>query len=127
MCDVFLIENNRNLRDTLTEGLAMHGYAVCSKPNGLESIISLIKSCPSLIVYDVEKNEEYDRFKKMLFANKHYQSVPVLLTSSHEIKNWSGTGALDFLEKPYSLKKLLNLVEMGLSKTVNRAISKSPS
>lgn len=110
MCDILLVEDNDNLRDSIREVLDLYGYSVVVKPNGLEAWDSIKKSSPSLIITDFAM-PMLDGGQLIELVKSSSNPIPVILMSAYYREDWPSLGATAFLEKPFHLKILLEHVE----------------
>ena len=120
MADILVVDDELGIRNVLSEILVESGHYVTTAANAQEAK-ELVKNHKfSVVLLDVwmpgmdglELLKEWNREQKLDF--------PVVIMSGHatidSAKEALREGAVDFLEKPISLKKLLNSIDLALIK-----------
>ncbi len=110
---ILLVEDDVDLRDAVSETLSMHGYGVEEAENG-EQALSMMASQPfSMVISDVNM-PRVDGFQLLRKIAGEWPQTPVVIVTAYgnvenavqAIRN----GAVDFMEKPFSIEKLLDIV-----------------
>ncbi len=111
MCDILIVEDNDNLRDSIQEVLELYDYSVVAKPNGLEAWDFIKTSAPTLIITDFSM-PLLDGKQLIDLVQKEIPSPPpIILMSAYYRVDWPSLGAMTFIEKPFHLKTLIKHVE----------------
>jgi len=108
---ILIIDDEKNLRNTLAEILHARGYATLEAGNGAEAIELLRDALPGLILTDWKMpgvgGEEVLRYVR---NNQRLASVPVIVItafgSSHSAIEAVRLGAYDFVTKPFDLEEI---------------------
>lgn len=110
MCDILIVEDSSNLRNSIREALEVHGYTVEARSNGLQAKEFLEFTIPPLIICDVVM-PEFDGKQLLEYVQKNVDPVPsFLFISSFYQKDWQNLGATGFLMKPFSMPALIQTV-----------------
>jgi len=113
---IVVVDDDRDVRETLSEALSDRGYEVTVAPNGLKLIAALQVDKPDLVVLDVMMSW-IDGLKlcRAMKKNESYHDIPVLFVSGRsapsDIQEGMACGAADYLVKPFSLSTFLDRVE----------------
>jgi CheY-like chemotaxis protein len=105
---VLIVEDERDLRDSLQEFLEQEGYAVATAGNGAEALAFLEHERPGLVILDlmmpvVSGDEVYARMQR----DPRFSTIPVLVSTSDPSRAPSGTL---IMKKPINLNRLLGAV-----------------
>ena len=121
---ILIIEDNRDLRENISEMLELAGYNVTSASNGKIGLEKAQSTNPDLIICDVMM-PVLDGFSvlRILSNNSVTASIPfIFLTAKAEKKDFRkgmSLGADDYITKPFDESDLLNTVELRLKKSEN--------
>jgi len=122
--NILVIEDERNIRDTIEDILELMGYNVKTAANGQDGVNSVIESQPDLILCDVNMPilDGFGTLKKVRKI-KDANGIPfVFLTarvSEKDFREGMNLGADDYLTKPFTKDELLHVVETRLAKRAN--------
>ena len=117
-----LIEDNKAVRENITEILELDNYEVLSAPNGKVGVDLATKDLPDLIICDIMM-PELDGYGvlHMLSKNAKTSAIPfIFLTAKAEradFRKGMEMGADDFITKPFDDIELLNAVQTRLRKS----------
>jgi len=107
---ILLVEDDPDIRDTMSELLELEGYRMVTSPNGREALAQLQHmQRPCLILLDVMMPimDGY-AFMKGMRANGRLADIPVVVTSaSHKPPE----GACAYVPKPIDVDRLLAVVK----------------
>ncbi len=123
---VLIIEDNQNVRENLSEILALSGYETVTATNGKEGVQAALKELPDLILCDVMM-PELDGYGVLRILSKApgFSHVPfIFLTAKTEladVRRGMTLGADDYITKPFDDVELLDTIEMRLSKASTSA------
>lgn len=101
----------------VAEMLRYAGFAVVQARSGAEAVSLARQERPDLILMDVMMPDLDGRDAcKVLKMDQSLREVPVILVSSADERDvhWSGAGADGFLQKPFSIRALPDLVRRHL-------------
>jgi len=120
MARILVIDDNENIRETLTEILALHNYAVSSASNGEEALALIEQNRPDLIITDLimpekggisvirEVGQKYPDIKIFAISGGWIGPKEQFLNTAKEL------GALRTFAKPVNWEELKNAVESEL-------------
>ena len=107
---VLLIDDEKAVRETLSEILADEGYAVTSVASGEEGLRRLLEERFDVVFLDVWLRDK-DGLAVLEAAGPRTSEVPVVMISGHANVETAvravRLGAYDFLEKPLSLERVV--------------------
>lgn len=125
---IFIVDDEIEIRRSLKNILEDESYNVEEFATGKALLKQLSKERPALVLLDVWLGKE-DGLEVLNECKKIYPMLPVVMISGHgtiEIAvNATKRGAIDFLEKPLSINKVLDTINSTLqikendSKTLN--------
>ena len=127
MYTILLIEDDKEIIDTLSELLKLEDYNVITAPDGRKGIASAIRNVPDLIICDIMM-PEIDGYEvlKTLRQQPSTFSIPFLFLTAKvektDQRQGMTLGADDYIMKPYEEEDILNAIESRLKK--NREIKK---
>jgi len=118
---ILLVEDDADLREAVSETLSMAGYPVDEAGNGEEALVKLGARAYSMVISDVNmpRMDGFQLLRKM--AGEWPQMPVVIVTAYGNVENAVQAirnGAVDFLEKPFSIEKLLEVVRKYVPETV---------
>lgn len=122
MKKILLIEDNKAVRENITEILELDNYTVLAAPNGKVGVDVATKELPDLIICDIMM-PELDGYGvlHMLSKNAKTSAIPfIFLTAKAEradFRKGMEMGADDFITKPFDDIELLNAVQTRLRKS----------
>lgn len=121
MKTILVIEDERPIRENITEILELSDYAVLPVDNGAEGILSALKHSPDLVLCDVMM-PEMDGYTvlELLKESPETDDIPfVFLTARAErndLRRGMELGADDYLTKPFTPEELLKAIDSRLVK-----------
>ncbi len=120
---VFIVEDEPDLRDTLTYNFENEGFTVKSFSNGESFLKSLAKNKPNLVILDLMLPgiSGLDVCRELRSDDNFNDIAVVMLTAkSEEIDRIVGfeLGADDYVTKPFSVRELILRVKVLLKKRV---------
>ncbi|OQY20495.1 MAG: Fis family transcriptional regulator [Desulfobacteraceae bacterium 4572_35.1] len=117
MKQILIIDDEKNIRESLMGILQDEGFSTRSAENGTEGILAAQEEKPDLVLLDIwmPGMDGIDTLKKL---RSIYQDLQIIMMSGHATIETAVTatklGAYDFIEKPLSLDKLLLCIQNGL-------------
>ncbi|MCW7504146.1 sigma-54-dependent transcriptional regulator [Leptospira paudalimensis] len=117
---IYILDDEKEIRKSLRVILEDEDYVVEDFSNGKTLMKALSKERPSLLLLDVWVGKE-DGLVILDECKKLFPSLPVVMISGHgtiELAvNATKKGAIDFLEKPLSIEKVIQTIETSIEKT----------
>ncbi|MDO4997133.1 MAG: sigma-54 dependent transcriptional regulator [Neisseria sp.] len=116
--DILIVDDEIGIRDVLSDTLQDEGYTVCLAENAEEARQLRNQTRPAMVLLDIWMPDCDGITLLKEWANNGQLTMPVVMMSGHASIDTAveatKIGALDFLEKPITLKKLLSTVERAL-------------
>src|SRR4029077_365842 len=111
---ILFVEDDRDLRDSVTEVLEQAGYAVTPARDGAHALACLrrIPERPDLILLDVQMpNMDGFEFRRQQMRSPEHAGIPVAgITADESAKDkMASLGLEEFLRKPITIAALLEL------------------
>src|ERR671917_1758689 len=126
MAQILVVDDEIGIRELLSEILADEGHQVMLAESAGDARRLRERSRPDLVLLDIWMPDTDGITLLKEWAAAGQLSMPVIMMSGHATIETAveatRIGALDFLEKPIALQKLLKAVEQGLSKGKNGTI-----
>lgn len=110
---ILVVDDDDDIRETLSEALELAGYAVKTAPHGGEALSLLAEGeKPCLIVLDLMMPvmDGY-AFREEQLRRPELASIPVVMVTASRSVREASTGAATVLFKPFSLGRLMAAVE----------------
>ena len=122
MNKILIIEDEKNIRDTIMEILELNNYEIATAENGLIGIAKALQFKPDLIVCDVMMPEMdgFETLKNIRSINEISNTPFVFLTAKTENRDFRegmNSGADDFLNKPFNTQELLKVIKLRIAKS----------
>ena len=121
MSKILLIEDNNEIRESLSEILLLAGYDVSEARNGKQGVEMATKDLPDLILCDITM-PELDGYGVLYLLHKNPETTTIpfiFITAKSErpdLRKGMEMGADDYLTKPFGRLELLNAIECRLKK-----------
>lgn len=119
MAELLVVDDDRDLRETLAELLRLSGYAVRAAVNGWEGLSMAGAQTPDLIILDVEMPllDGPGMARVLVTRDAGLEKIPIVLVSG--MYDLTAVAAKIrtpyFLAKPYSFETLIELVGRALA------------
>src|SRR5438477_11993880 len=129
---ILVVDDDAELVELLSFNLKQAGYATGTASNGVEAIKKARSIAPDLILLDVMM-PELDGFAvcEILRRDSATASIPIMMLTalSSELGRMAGlgSGASDFLPKPFSPRLLVARIQDLLDKASKSNLSPSPA
>ena len=117
MADILVVDDEKNIRESLVDLLESEGYGVRTAADGVEALAAYAEARPDLMVLDVmmPKKSGYDVCREI---RKSDEKLPIIMLTakSEEVDEVLGLerGASDYVTKPFSIQVLLARVAAHL-------------
>lgn len=122
MTKILVVEDEVNIRETLSEILEVQGYQVVAAPNGLIGSIKAVKEKPDLIVCDINMPEMngFEMLESLKVCMEEDLIPPFIfltaMVNQKDIRRGMNLGADDYITKPFNNKDLIEAVRGKLEK-----------
>tara|TARA_R110002072_G_scaffold303135_2_gene495228 strand:- start:17208 stop:17960 length:753 start_codon:yes stop_codon:yes gene_type:complete len=122
MEQLLIVEDDKDIRESMQEIFELSGYQVSVATNGKLGYDSIMKNCPDLVLCDVDM-PEMDGFELLQAVNQGLKNmiVPPFLfltakTEPENLRQGMNLGAEDYIFKPFDHTNLLQCVRLRLNK-----------
>jgi two-component system LytT family response regulator len=119
---ILIIEDEKNIRDTLEDIIELAGYKVLTACNGRIAYDIIIDNQPDLVLCDVNM-PELDGFELLGVINQRLKNeiVPPFLfltakVEKEDMRNGMSLGADDYIFKPFDSNDILKIIRLRLDK-----------
>jgi DNA-binding NtrC family response regulator len=120
MATILVVDDEIGIRELLSEILSDEGHAVLTAENAATARSLRQRETPDLVLLDIWMPDTDGVTLLKEWAAGGQLTMPVIMMSGHATIDTAVEatrfGALDFLEKPIALQKLLKAVEQGLTR-----------
>ena len=115
MSDILIVDDERDIRELVSEILRDEGYSTRLAANSDEAMAAVEADPPALMVLDLWlKDSQMDGIGILMAVKREHPEIPVVIISGHgnieiavaAIKK----GAYDFIEKPFNIDQLLVVI-----------------
>jgi two-component system, OmpR family, response regulator len=106
---VLIVEDDRQVRETVADYLQSHGYDVAQAGDGAAMRAALRSQVPDLVLLDVRLPGE-DGLALARWLREHHEVAIIMLTAAGEVIDrvvGLEVGADDYIGKPFDLRELL--------------------
>lgn len=133
MNTILLLEDDKNLRETLVDIFEFKDFQVLTATNGREGLKMVDEFAPDIIISDVMMPEmDGLEFLKILKENPQTEITPVIMITANTLKEvkFAGLehGANDYITKPFDSRELLlkvqNLIKINPRKSETAMVDK---
>ncbi len=120
MATILVVDDEMGIRELLSEILSDEGHAVDVAENAQQARDSRLRQAPDLVLLDIWMPDTDGVTLLKEWAAQGLLTMPVIMMSGHATIDTAveatKIGAMNFLEKPIALQKLLQAVEQGLAR-----------
>jgi DNA-binding NtrC family response regulator len=128
MANILVVDDEMGIRELLSEILSDEGHVVVTAENAQQARESRLSAAPDLVLLDIWMPDTDGVTLLKEWQRDGQLTMPVIMMSGHATIDTAveatRIGALNFLEKPIALQKLLKAVQHGLSH--NREVLRAP-
>ena len=118
MSRILVVDDEAGIRELLSEILTDEGYTVQVAENAAAAQLAYAQEAPDLVLLDIWMPDTDGVSLLKMWKNQGQLTMPVVMMSGHATIDTAveatRIGAVDFLEKPIALQKLLNTVRQAL-------------
>ena len=129
MANILVVDDEHGIRDLLIEILDDEGHNVTAAQNAGEARAARNYARPDLVLLDIWMPDTDGVSLLKEWASNGQLDMPVIMMSGHATIETAveatRIGALAFLEKPITMQKLLQAVELGLNKGSSKTAANS--
>ena len=122
MARILVVDDEIGIREHLSEILYDEGHTVELAENAAQARAARLRARPDLVLLDIWMPDTDGVSLLKEWASQSLLDMPVLMMSGHATIDTAveatRIGAIDFLEKPITLQKLLKAVAAGLARPV---------
>src|SRR6202012_308283 len=120
MATILVVDDEMGIRELLSEILSDEGHVVETAENAQAARDFRLRQAPDLVLLDIWMPDTDGVTLLKEWAAQGQLTMPVIMMSGHATIDTAveetKIGALNFLEKPITLQKLLKAVEQGLER-----------
>lgn len=122
MKHILIVEDNKDIRETLTDIFELAGYKVSTAADGKQGYDSILQNHPDLVICDIDM-PVLDGFELLTAINQKMKDaiVPPFLfltakVEAQSLRQGMSLGADDYIFKPFDYVNVLNRVKIRLEK-----------
>jgi PAS domain S-box-containing protein len=111
---ILVVEDDHDLRETITHGLKNCGYTVFSSPDGKDAYARYLEEKPDIIILDYHLPDNDGQHLLPKFKSTESQSSVILMTGNPNPElalQVTQMGADAYIRKPFTIQYLVNLCE----------------
>jgi len=131
MATILVVDDEMGIRELLSEILSDEGHAVEVAENAQQARDYRLRQTPDLVLLDIWMPDTDGVTLLKEWAAQGQLTMPVIMMSGHATIDTAveatKIGAMNFLEKPIALQKLLKAVEQGLVRSGQPAVAAATS
>src|SRR5699024_8628552 len=128
---ILVVDDEIGIRELLSEILYDEGHTVTIAENAAQARAARLRARPDLVLLDIWMPDTDGVSLLKEWASQGLLDMPVVMMSGHATVDTAleatRIGAVDFLEKPITLQKLLDTVKSGLERVVLPAGGNKPA
>jgi CheY-like chemotaxis protein len=110
---VLVVDDDKDIRESLAHILTEEGYEVAEAANGLQALAEIEREHPDVVLLDLMMPVmDGWRTLQILRRTPRHADVPIVILSAV-----SAPGAADYIQKPISIDKLLALLALVRAKS----------
>ena len=118
---ILLVDDEENLRETISELLTLENYDVITASNGQKAMEILEDWIPDLIISDMMMPVmDGHAFHQLVKENINLNSIPFIYLTAKKEKNqmrkYLSEGADDYISKPFKINELTNIIKLKIER-----------
>ena len=125
MANILVVDDEMGIRELLSEILSDEGHVVQTAENAQQARKARAAGTPDLVLLDIWMPDTDGVTLLKEWQRDGYLTMPVIMMSGHATIDTAveatRIGAINFLEKPIALQKLLQAVRQGLTRSQEKA------
>ncbi|MGV7208451.1 response regulator [Oxalobacteraceae bacterium A2-2] len=130
MANIMVVDDEMGIRELLSEILSDEGHAITLAENAQQAREARAAGAPDLVLLDIWMPDTDGVTLLKEWQRDGLLTMPVIMMSGHATIDTAveatRIGALNFLEKPIALQKLLKAVQQGLTRAQETARAPAP-
>ena len=112
---ILVVDSDEQSTDHISSGLKDNGYLVITAPNGYDGYVRTCNESPSIVIAnDLLPYISGFKLAKLIKSDDRYENIIFIIMSTSSgstiEKLYSQSGADGFLEKPFQLKDIFDLI-----------------
>jgi DNA-binding NtrC family response regulator len=127
MARILVVDDEVGILELLSEILYDEGHTIELAENAAQARAARLRMRPDLVLLDIWMPDTDGVTLLKEWGSQGLLDMPVIMMSGHATIDTAveatRIGAIDFLEKPITLQKLLKAVEQGLSRDMGKAVA----
>lgn len=131
MANILVVDDEMGIRELLSEILSDEGHVVTTAENARQARQARQSEAPDLVLLDIWMPDTDGVTLLKEWQREGLLTMPVIMMSGHATIDTAveatRIGALNFLEKPITLQKLLKAVQQGLQRGPERLRPSAPA
>ncbi|PTQ85294.1 response regulator transcription factor [Nitrosomonas ureae] len=124
---ILIIEDEKSLRENISEIIRHYGYRVISAPSGEDGVKAALEFIPNIIICDIMLPgiDGFDVLTRLKQSSQLLSTAFIFLTAKStrsDTRTGMNMGADDYLTKPFTKEELINSIKARiekLAKTLN--------
>ncbi|MEM9524031.1 MAG: sigma-54 dependent transcriptional regulator [Pseudomonadota bacterium] len=125
MSDILIVDDERDIRDLISDILRDEGYATRVAANSDECLAAIKARAPGMMILDIWlKDSDMDGIDILKTVKRDNPEIPIVIISGHgnieiavaAIKQ----GAYDFIEKPFKIDQLMVVINRAMETSLLR-------
>lgn len=124
---ILIIEDEKSLRENISEIIRHYGYRVISAPSGEDGVKAALEFIPNIIICDIllPGIDGFDVLTRLKQSSQLLSTAFIFLTAKStrsDTRTGMNMGADDYLTKPFTKEELINSIKARiekLAKTLN--------
>jgi DNA-binding NtrC family response regulator len=129
MANILVVDDEMGIRELLSEILGDEGHAITLAENAQQAREARAAGAPDLVLLDIWMPDTDGVTLLKEWQRDGLLTMPVIMMSGHATIDTAveatRIGALNFLEKPIALQKLLKAVQQGLTRA--QEVARAPA
>jgi two-component system nitrogen regulation response regulator NtrX len=118
MNNILVVDDEKNIRETLKDVLEDEGYEVYLAEDGKKAVEALVKRTYDVMLLDLWL-PEIGGMEVLKIVREEYNDIQVIIISGHGTIDTAvkatKIGAFDFIEKPLSLTRVLRIIDHAIN------------
>jgi len=131
MANILVVDDEMGIRELLSEILGDEGHAITLAENAQQAREARAQGAPDLVLLDIWMPDTDGVTLLKEWQRDGMLTMPVIMMSGHATIDTAveatRIGALNFLEKPIAMQKLLKAVQQGLTRSQEAARAPVPA
>lgn len=118
---ILIIEDEKSLRENISEIIRHYGYRVISAPSGEDGVKAALEFIPNIIICDIMLPgiDGFDVLTRLKQSSQLLSTAFIFLTAKStrsDTRTGMNMGADDYLTKPFTKEELINSIKARIEK-----------